>query len=691
LRNGIALQKFLEELKLNTRSQIYLIIWRQKRSMEITKGIYWIIHLHCSSLILSIVLILGVSTFKSDASDTAAGDIFTREQEGNNSQQELREFQKINYSVLDNKIAIQESLKKYDFNASDSIQEQGSIISQTPDAKSSRQQSSQVSCPNLPEANYPSSSRVSEISSSQASQTSQASQASQTSQTSTVLPERIFVRKINVTNSTVFSTEDLNPVLQSFEGRELTLGEARQVADAITQLYLNKGYVNSRAVPITQEFNTTNGVLKIIVIEGRLSEIVIQGTRRLTPSYLCSRIRLGTGVPFNTGKLEEQLKLLRLDPLFANVEASLRPTGKVGQSVLIVRVEEANSFISSFSIDNYSAPSVGSERLGIALGHRNLTGMGDQLLGNYYRSTTGGSDSFDFTYQIPLNALNGTLQLRAAPNRNEVTQAPFDQLGIRGSQDLYEINYRQPLVRSPRQEFALSLGFSYQSGQTFLFNDLPNPFGIGPNQDGVSRTSVIKFAQDFVKRDSQGAWSLRSQFNLGTGLFDATINNAPIPNGIFLSWLGQLQRVQQLSENHLLLVQGDLQLTPNSLLPSQQFVIGGGQSVRGYRQNARSGDNGFRLSIEDRITLQRNKSGNPTIQIAPFFDLGTVWNQTDNPNRLPKQTFLVGTGLGLLWNQALGIERLSLRFDYGIPLTNLKDRGNNTQDSGFYFSLLYQP
>ncbi|MBW4510874.1 MAG: ShlB/FhaC/HecB family hemolysin secretion/activation protein [Scytonematopsis contorta HA4267-MV1] len=630
------------------------------------KRSYWSLCLHCSSLIISIVCILGVTTLKS-----SANDISTSEYEHNNSQNKLKEVQKINSSVIDNKPAIQESLNKHDLSSLDLIQRQDSIIAQTQEAKPSRQEPSQVSCPNQAEANY--------------------SFSSAAAQTSTVLPEGIFVRKIEVINNTVFSPQDLNPILQSFEGRELTLEEARQVADAITQLYLNKGYVNSRAVPITQEFNTTNGVLKIIVIEGRLSEIVIQGTRRLTPSYICSRIRLGTGVPFNTGKLEEQLKLLRLDPLFANVEASLRPTGKIGQSVLIVRVEEANPFISSFSVDNYSAPSVGSERLGVALGHRNLTGMGDQLLGNYYRSTTGGSDAFDFTYQLPLNALNGTLQLRAAPNRNEVTQSPFDQLGIRGSQDLYEINYRQPLMRSPRQEFALFLGFTYQSGQTFIFNDLPNSFGIGPNQDGVSRTSVIKFGQDFVSRDPQGAWSLRSQFNLGTGLFDATINNAPIPDSRFFSWLGQVQRVQQLSENHLLLVQADLQLTPNSLLPSQQFVIGGGQSVRGYRQNVRFGDNGLRLSIEDRVTLQRNESGNPTIQIAPFFDLGAVWNHPDNPNRLPAETFLASTGLGLLWNQALGIDRLSLRFDYGIPLTNLKDRGNNAQDDGFYFSLVYQP
>ncbi|MBW4562862.1 MAG: ShlB/FhaC/HecB family hemolysin secretion/activation protein [Mojavia pulchra JT2-VF2] len=506
-----------------------------------------------------------------------------------------------------------------------------------------------------------------------------------------VNPERIYVRKIQVIDSTVFSENELNAAVQPFEGRELTQEEIAKAADAVTQLYLNKNYINSRAIPVARQLGSTDGVAIIRVIEGRLAEIEIQGTKRLNPSYIRSRIELGAGIPLNTIKLEEQLRLLRLDPLFNNIEASLRPTGKVGQSILIVRVDEANPFTSSLSIDNYSPPSIGAERFGIQLSHRNLTGNGDELAGSYYRTLTGGSNVFDFSYQIPVNAMNGKVRLRVAPNRNEITEPPFDQLGIRADQDVYEISYRQPLVRSPREEFALSLGFTYEDGQTFLFDRLPTPFGIGPDPNGVSRTSVLKFSQDYVRRDPQGAWFLLSQFRLGTGLFDATINNDPIPDGRFFSWLGQIQRVQQLNDNHLLLIQADLQLTPDSLLPSQQFVIGGGQSVRGYRQNIRSGDNGFRLAIEDRITVERNEAGLPTIQFAPFIDLGTVWNQSDNPNKLPNQTFLASAGLGLLWNQAFGFDRLTLRLDYGVPFVNLADRGNNAQDEGFYFSVRYQP
>ncbi|MBD2206677.1 BamA/TamA family outer membrane protein [Calothrix sp. FACHB-1219] len=516
-------------------------------------------------------------------------------------------------------------------------------------------------------------------------------QYSQTNPTAPVIPERINARTIKVIGSTVFTEQQLNQVVQPFAGRELTIEELRQAADAITQLYLNNNYINSRAIPETIQPGNTDGVVVIRVIEGRVADIDIQGNKRLNSGYIRDRIRLGAGIPLNTIKLEEQLRLLRLDPLFNNVEASLRPTGKVGESILIVRVEEANPIISNLSIDNYSPPSIGSERFGIELGHRNLTGNGDELAGTWYHNLTGGSDIFDFRYQIPVNAMNGKISLRYATNSNEITQPPFDNLGIKADLDVYEINFRQPIMRSPREEFALSFGFTHQSGQTFLFDRLPTPFGIGPDVNGVSRTSVFKFSQDYVRRDPQGAWYLQSQFNLGTGLLDATINANPTPDARFFSWLGLVQRVQQLNQDHLLVIQGEIQLTPDSLLPSQQFIIGGGRSVRGYRQNARSGDNGFRFAIEDRITVERNQAGLSTIELAPFLDLGAVWNQADNPNKLPNQTFLASAGLGLLWNQALGIDKLTMRLDYGIPFVNLSDRGNNAQDDGFYFSIRYQP
>ena len=488
--------------------------------------------------------------------------------------------------------------------------------------------------------------------------------------------EQVEVKKVEVKGSTIFNAEKLSSITQSVEGRTVTLEELQKVVNDITQLYLNEGYLTSRAVlPNTA---ITDGIVQVRVIEGSLKNVEIKGTRRLNPNFVKSRIIKATGKPLSAAKLEDQLRLLKSNPLFENVEASLRPGTGEGESILKVRVTEAKQFSAAASFDSYSPPSVGSERLGVSAVYRNLTGAGDEISGSYYRTMTGGSNIYDISYRLPMNAMNGTLQMRGLINNNEVTQAPFDELDIRGDSELYEISFRQPLMRSTREEFALSAGFSVQNGE---FSTAVSPSTTN------NRTRVIKLGQDYLKRDKKGAWAVRSQFSIGTGFLNATKTSDSNPDGQFVSWLVQGQRVQQLNDDNLLIAQVDLQLTPDPLLSSQQFVIGGGQSVRGFRQNVRSGDNGVRLSVEDRITVKKNASGNPILQVAPFVDAGFIWNADGNPNTLQDQTFLASAGVGVLWKP---IPRMNVRLDYGLPLINLDDRGDNIQDDGLYFSLGYR-
>lgn len=497
-------------------------------------------------------------------------------------------------------------------------------------------------------------------------------------------------RLIRVTGSTVLSEAEIAAIVGPAQGIARTLADLQPLAERITQLYLDRGYLTSKAIPA----QATGDVAEIRVIEGTIVKTELEWlspSRKLNPNYVLSRLALGTGTPFNLNALEDQLKLLRSDPLLASIEASLQPSGSLGQSILVVRIREAGHWSGNISLDNFSPPNVGDSRLGLSLGYRNLTGIGDEAVGSYFISNSQGAKLLDLSYRVPLNPRNGTLQVRFSPNWTEVTDGAFADLGIRGTSWLYEIGYRQPLIRTPREEFALSTAFAYQTGQTFLFDTVAFPFGIGPDEEGISRTSVVQFGQDYLRRDVGGSWLVRSRFSLGTGLFNATTNPEPIPDGQFFAWLGQAQRVQQLGRNHTLLIQGDLQLTPNSLLPAQQFTIGGGPLLRGYRQNARSGDNGFRLSIEDRISLVRNEGGTPVLQLIPFLDMGKVWNRSGNPNPEARQRFLVGTGIGLLWEPALDVKGLSLQLDYAFPLTTLDDRGSNLQDQALYFKLNYRP
>ncbi|MDZ7966431.1 MAG: ShlB/FhaC/HecB family hemolysin secretion/activation protein [Nostoc sp. DedSLP03] len=526
----------------------------------------------------------------------------------------------------------------------------------------------------------------------------------------------------------LISDSDAEKVLQQlkFKNCPATLERLSAIKDAITLLYIERGYITSRAE--SAEIGA-DGTVTVRIIEGKIRDVFVTDyeEKRIEDSrkhYVHNRVKLGIETPFNIRKLEEQIKLLEIDPLFdeddplckkiqpsqsqslcaqKNVDAilTLRKPGETdeksdlqeGESYLIIKVKKTRFFQANFSFDNSSPPSVGAERLRADLSIANLARFGDIFVTSFeadpfHFSTEDGFNAVSLGYQIPVNPKNSTLQLRFEGRREKIVQDPFGKFDFRAKSELFELTYRQPLVRSYSNEFALSLGFTFQNGQTFVFNDTPFPFGIGPDKDGVSRTSVIKFAQDYIHRGNSGTWVLRSQFSFGTELFDATNNRNSIPDGNFISWLGQLQWLQQLGNDNLLIMQTDLQLTPDTLLPSQQYVIGGSQSLRGYRQNVRFGDNGFRFSLENRITLQRNEARKPTLQIAPFFDMGTVWNQSGNPNKLTGDNFLAGAGLGVLWQP---FPQLNMRLDYAIPLVELRNRGDNLQDKGLYFSINYKP
>lgn len=491
------------------------------------------------------------------------------------------------------------------------------------------------------------------------------------------------IETIAVLGSTQFSEADFRTILEPLEGKQVTRRELLEAVKQITQLYLDAGYLTSRAVLVEDSLGTNQ--VEIQVLEGRLAEIEIEGTERLNPNYLRSRLALASQPILNTGRLEDQLRLLRSNPLIDTVEASLRAGENLQESILVVRVQETDPWFQSVAFDNYSPPSVGSENATLTVGHRNLTGNGDAIQASYSRTIPGGAEQLNLDYLLPINARNGTIQISTDFGRNEVIENEFEDLNIEGDFDLVEVNYRQPFVRTTREEFALSLGLTYQQGETFLLGE-PTPFSIGAN-DGISRTSVISFGQDYLKRGESGAWAARSRFSFGTTFFDATQNEGDIPDGQFISWLGQIQRVQILSENNLLIIQADLQLASDELLPSQQFVIGGGQSIRGYRQNILAGDQGIRLSVEDQITLERNNAGEPILKLAPFFDIGAVINTDSNPNSInQEQTVIAGLGVGVLWNP---ISNLNIRLDYGLPLVDLDDTGDNIQDDGLYFSLTY--
>lgn len=282
----------------------------------------------------------------------------------------------------------------------------------------------------------------------------------------------------------------------------------------------------------------------------------------------------------------------------------------------------------------------------------------------------------------PINSQGGTLGFNFSAGQNPVTESPFDTLNILTDSQTYELAYRQPLVRSPREEFAIGVSTAFENSSSY-FGGRSFNFQNFKFDDGRSQARTLRLNQDYLNRDPNGAWALRSSFNLGLNVLGATIRDDGSPDGRFFYWLGQVLRVQRLGTDRdtLAFFRLNIQLAANPLLSLNRFSIGGPQSVRGYRQNQLTGDSGLQASVEFQFPVVRDSEGASIVKLLPFIEGGTVWNSSAINS---SSQSLIGVGLGATYQP---IRNLVLRLDYGIPLINVSNAGNNLQDSGLYFSV----
>ncbi len=499
------------------------------------------------------------------------------------------------------------------------------------------------------------------------------------------VPATITVERFEVEGSTVFSPEEFNQVLAPFTNKPISFAELFQARSAVTQLYIERGYITSGALIPPQTLG--GGVVKIQVVEGSLEAINITGTKKLYPSYIRDRIAIRTGKPLNQQQLLRALQLLQLNPLIQSLSAELATGSRPGTNILEVNVTEAQTAHIQLLTDNGRSPSVGSFRRQVQANEANLLGLGDSLSVAY--SNTDGSNSLDTNYTLPLNPRDGTLSFSYGTSASDVIERPFNVLDINASSRYYELTLRQPVIQTPNQEFALGLTAARRESEA-LFSDEGRIIAfpsLGADERGRTRVSALQFFQEWTARNSNQVIAARSQFSLGVGALNSTINETE-PDSRFFSWRGQAQWVRLLAADTLLLVRTDVQLADRALVPLEQFGLGGINSVRSYRQDALLTDNGAFASAELRLPIYRVPQQRLVVQVAPFVDLGTTWNNSSTVDNTSESNTLASLGLGLRCQWG---DDLTARLDWGIPLVDIPSGDRTWQENGLYFSVIYNP
>lgn len=494
--------------------------------------------------------------------------------------------------------------------------------------------------------------------------------------------DTIEVARFEYRGNTIVSKQDLDAITAPFIGRRITFAELFKVRSAITQLYVDRGYITSAAfIPIegNEAVQIQGGVVTIQIVEGKLERIDITGSNRLG-NYIRPRLETAANPVLNEKKLLEALRLLQLDPLILSISGKLESGSQPGLSVLTINVEPAPTFRAAAELNNRRSPTVGTLERRVQLTQANVLGLGDGLQIGY--ANTNGSNEVDIGYTIPVSPRNATVSFRYSTFFSRVIEEPFDEFDVQGNSRIYELTFRQPIIRTATaqsfKEFAVGITASRLESDTSLLG-VDFPLSAGADDNGRTRISALRVFQEYTQRSSRQVLLLRSQFSFGLDVLGATTNSSS-PDSRFFAWRGQVAFLQRLGSRPYLLLRSDLQLADRPLVPLEQFSIGGLSTVRGYRQDALLGDSGVVGSIELHYPVVSTRT--MELQLIPFLDVGYVWsNQDIGFNR----NTLASLGLGVQWTWG----NLIINLSYGVPLIPIPRIGDTLQENGLNASIKY--
>jgi hemolysin activation/secretion protein len=500
----------------------------------------------------------------------------------------------------------------------------------------------------------------------------------------------VEVKAYRILGNTVFPAEELARVTQPWVKSNVTTEDLFAVRDALTRYYIQRGYINSGATVPDQD--VVDGVIDLVITEGRLTRIDVLGARWFRSAYFEKRLSLN-GRPLNVAELERGLQHLQQAGRGRRLSATLTPGRGRGESDLTLAVQERIPVSARLEYSNHQAPSIGGQRGQVSFSYDSLTGNGD-VLGVTFGKTSGLED-VNLAYEIPVTPADTTIRLQFRSGDSVVIEEPFDAVDIASWSRTYSVSLSHPFRRRAGSEWTVGVSGDVRESKTWL---LGRPFSFSEGAvDGRSKVAVIRGSQSWTQSTRTQVLAMRSQLSVGIDALGASINSNPIPDGrggsrpradgSFVSWLGQFQwaRRLRLMRGTETIVRMDSQISRDPLLSLEQFAIGGHASVRGYRENQIVRDSGAVASVEARLPFFQNASGRPLLRVGPFADIGTGWNRI---RATPTPKYLAS--LGVAAHASLFRDRLVLAGAWGHPLRDAATDGD-LQDAGIHFSLSVVP
>jgi hemolysin activation/secretion protein len=481
----------------------------------------------------------------------------------------------------------------------------------------------------------------------------------------------------------LFTQEELQRQVKNFVGRGKSAADVEGARDALERFFHEQGYP-AMLVNIPAQ-SSSDRIFRLDVIENRIGNVLISGNRWFSTEKILRDIpSILPGKALNLKDLQNETNFANRNPDFKVIPEMQQ--GKAPETIdIALKVQENLPLHGSLELNNRASHDTTALRLNAALRYDNLWQRDHSISVQYQMSPQKLDEvevvSASYTQPMFWNHEDKLVVYGVVSNSNTNSAVGYSNLG---KGNVIGTRLIIPLQGSD--------GFFHSAVTGFDFKDFSETVGLAgaPGVKTPIQYFPVTAGYSAFLRDNSGMTSFTSGI---TVIFRGAVSDPREfedkrykSRGNSIAMTAGVERNQKLPEGFSLLAKVDGQLSDQPLISNEQYVAGGVESVRGYRESEASGDNSLHGVIELAAPELLKQACKERFSVIPylFYDIAHLWVR----DPLPGQNWfanLQGIGFGL---RGALLKNVDFQTDLGFPLreTSLTKAG----DAHLHFKLRYQ-
>jgi len=501
-----------------------------------------------------------------------------------------------------------------------------------------------------------------------------------------VIPAPKFdIQRFEVVGDTVLGAESVQRLVTPFAGTQKDFGDVQRALEALEGAYRDLGYgVIQVQLP---EQDITRGVVRFNIVQPKIGKVIVEGNQHFsTDNVRRSLPTVKEGDIPNSNDIARNLQITAEHPV-KQTNVLLRSGANEGVVDVNVRVKDDKPWRLVGTLDNTGTSDTGYLRLGLGYQHTNLFDR-DHTLSLQYITSPSKLDQvsiYGIGYRIPYYRHNSSLDLYGG--YSDVDSGVVGNLfSVSGKGTIAGARWNYYLPKWQDVEHRAYLGLDYRA-----FQNNVTLGGVGFVPDITVHPVSAGYAG--LKRMTSSEWAFNG--SVSANVPGGNDGNAP-----------DFQRTRSgASQNYVILRAGTSfshafrndwqsrvalhgQYTENSLIPGEQFGIGGNDTVRGYLPREAANDKGYAAQLEvytPNWAENMGLSDKWRTRVVGFYDFGGVSRNNTLPGEQAGK-YLASTGLGLRLSYGKSV---SLRVDLAQILKAHGTRQTDDQRLNASLAIIY--